>query len=110
MNTSTQIIEIKTDGKGCSYCDIPITKEQWINLLRDKSVTTAERMRVLLSVYFMPEHKASCLQCAEKYGTHFNLYNSGNSAFGKAVIKKVGTFTIMENGKQRFWYAAMGKG
>ena len=47
MNTSTQIIEIKTDGKGCSYCDIPITKEQWINLLRDKSVTTAERMRVL---------------------------------------------------------------
>ena len=83
---------------------------QWIDLLHDKSVTTAERMRVLLSVYFMPEHKASCLQCAEKYGSHPNTYNAGNTAFGKAVIKKLGTFAIMEDGKQRYWYVAMGKG
>ena len=110
MNNPTQIIEIKKDSKGCQYCDIPITKEQWIDLLHDKSVTTAERMRVLLSVYFMPEHKASCLQCAEKYGSHPNTYNAGNTAFGKAVIKKLGTFAIMEDGKQRYWYVAMGKG
>lgn len=110
MADSTNIIEVKSDGKGCYYCDIPITKEQWIEVLRDRNITTPERMRVLLSLYFMPEHKASCIQLAEKYGYHHNLYNSGISSYGKAVVKKLGIFSVMEDGRHRFWHIPIGKG
>ena len=110
MTDSTKIIEVKSDGKGYYYCDIPVTKEQWIEILDDKNITTPERMRALLSLYFMPEHKASCIQLNDKYGYHPNLYNSGISSFGKAVVKRLGTFSVMENGQQRYWHIPIGKG
>lgn len=109
MNNTPHIIEIKKGSKESYYCDIPVTKEQWLDLLRDKGVTTSERMQVLLSFYFMPEHKASCFQCAEKYGSNLNAYSSAIYAYGKAVIKKLGTFSIMDEGEQRFGYVPMGK-
>jgi hypothetical protein len=110
MIDSINIIEVKGDSKGGFFCDIPITKEQWLELIRDKGVTTLERMKVLLSLYFMPEHKASCIQLAEKYGSHYNVYNAGVTSYGKAVTKKLGSFTVMENGQQRFWHIPIGKG
>lgn len=108
---SINIIPVKSDGKGCFFCgDIPISKEQWVEILRDKEITTSSRMKVLLSVYFMPRHKASCSQLVDKYGNNQNTYNASISSYGKSIVRRIGTFSILENGKERFWHVTMEKG
>jgi len=106
------IIKINTDGEGKQFCELPFTKDQWLDVLHDKMIVGPVWMRLLLSYYFMPGHKATCTQCAEKYGYHFNTYNSGISAFSKAVLKKFDyPFDIVdENGNRIYWPVAMGIG
>lgn len=111
MNEDKSIIRLVKDSKGFFSCDIPITKEQWSEILHNKTVTTHTLMRVLLSFYFMPEHKASCYQCAEKYGNTINTSNTGISSFGRAVAKLYDDFEIIDDkGEIRFWPIAIGKG
>lgn len=111
MDDEKKIIQLTKDSKGVYSCQIPISVEQWIELLDDKSIISSEWKKVLYSFYFMPQHKATCTQCADKYGHTKNTYNSGISALGKAIIKKLGTFSIVdEDGESRFWPVAIGKG
>lgn len=110
MTNQIKIIEVESDGKGCYYCDVPITKEKWLEILRDETITTPDRMRVLLSFYFMPEHKGSCVQLNEKYGYHYNVYNTGITAYGRDIVNKLGSFKVMEDGEEHFWYIPIGKG
>lgn len=110
MTTDKQIISLKNTGDILS-CGIPITKEEWLNILRDKTITSTNIMNVLLSFYFMQKHKASCLQCANKYGYSPNFYNSNITNFGKKISAVFKDFEILdENGTQIFWPYVIGKG
>lgn len=111
MPENKNVIQVVKDSKGFFTCDIPITKEQWLEILKNKDVTTPSLMKVLLSFYFMPGHKATCFQCKEEYGNTINSYNTGISSFGRAVSKYIDDFEIIDDsGDVRFWPIAVGKG
>ena len=100
------------DSKGVLSCDVPITKEQWLNILRNRTVTTSQYLKVLLSFYFMPEHRATCAQCEKEYGLPSGTYNVCISHFGKAVSKLFDDFEIVDDtaDSPRLWPIPMGKG
>lgn len=104
-------IRLVKDSKGVLSCEVPISKEQWLDILRDKKVTSTQSMKVLLSIYFMPEHKATCAQCEEEYGLSSATYNIGVSHFAQAV-SNLFDFQIVDDSaeKPRYWPIPMGKG
>lgn len=98
-------------SKGEVTCQIPITKDDWRQILVNPKLTTPSVRRALMSFYFMPEHKATCTQCANKYGYTKNTYNNAIWQFGKAIINYLGTFVVENsNGERTFWPIAMGNG
>ncbi|MCM1140527.1 MAG: hypothetical protein NC453_18310, partial [Muribaculum sp.] len=99
------------EEKGKLSCDVPITKEKWLDILHDKDMVGPIWLRALLSFYYMPNHRATCKQCVEKYGGNNNTYNSAVSSLGEAVVKKLGTFNIEDaNGNTKFWPVLMSEG
>lgn len=97
--------------KGVVTCQIPLTKEEWKQILDNRQLTTPSTRRALLSFYFMPEHKATCTQCADKYGYTKNNYNNPIWMLGKAITNHFGTFVVENNkGERSYWPIAMGKG
>lgn len=111
MPKDKSIIQLVKDSKGVLSCDLPITKEQWLDILRDRKVTSSQSMKVLLSFYFMPEHKATCAQCEEEYGLSSATYNIGISHFAQAV-SNLFDFQIIDASveKPRYWPIPMGNG
>lgn len=110
---STSMSEIITlnEKRGVLSCDFPLTKEQWTEILNDESIVTPGRLRGLLAFYYMPGHRASCTQCAEKFGGHFNTYNSAVTSLGEAILKKMGSVRILSSeGKEVAWPVAIGVG
>lgn len=108
MKNDLKIITRSTDPNGLISCQVPITQEQWLNIISDKAIVGTQCMSVLLSFYFMPNHAASCTQCSQEYGYHANTYNSAISALGKAVTKRMKTFQIIdETGEKCYWLVAM---
>ena len=106
----TEIYLVK-DSKGIFSCEVPITKDQWVSLLKDRDITNPQSMKVLLSFYFMPGHKATCAQCEDEYGQPAATYNIYVSHFGKAVSNHFDFQIFDETGEgQRYWPIPMGKG
>ena len=112
MPQDKTIIHLTKDSKGVLSCDVPITKEQWLDILRNRTVTTAQYLKVLLSFYFMPDHRATCAQCEKEYGLPSGTYNVCISHFGKAVSKLFDDFEIVDDtaDSPRLWPIPMGKG
>lgn len=111
MDANIQKIRLESDAKGSFRCDIPVSREQWHELLCDRSFITQQWRTVLLAFYFMPRRRATCTECAARYGRYVNTYNSGISSFGRAVIRKLGNFIIIDDGGvQRYWPVAMESG
>lgn len=106
----TDTILLKEE-KGKCLCEVPISKEQWIGILRDKVLVNPVWLRAILSFYYMPKHRATCKQCVDKYGGNIDAYNSAVSCLGEAIVKKLGTFNIVDaNGKTQFWPVLMSDG
>lgn len=104
-------IQLVKDSNGVFKCEVPINKEQWLSVLSNRAVTSPQSMKVLLSFYFMPGHKATCAQCEEQYGQSSATYNIGISHFAKAVSKVYDDFRIVdESGDVRLWPVVMGAG
>lgn len=99
------------EEKGKVTCEVPITKEQWLNILHNKDLVSPGGLRILLSFYYMPNHKATCKQCVDKYGGNINTYNSAVSSLGEAIVKELGTFNIEDAiGNTKFWPVIMSEG
>lgn len=112
LHHPSQKIILEENSKGYYSCEIPITKELWLEILNDRQLTDFVRMRMLLSFYFMPGHKATCNQCHQKYGYPTDFYHTGIINFGKAVVKRLGSFSIHRKNDdgQCFWPVAIGIG
>jgi len=99
------------EEKGKLTCEVPITKEQWFTILHDTDLVSSGGLHILLSFYYMPNHRATCKQCVEKYGGNINTYNSDVSSLGEAIVKKLGTFNIEDaKGNTKFWPVIMSEG
>lgn len=98
-----QVIE----HNGHYHCDLDITKEQWLDLLKDDEIVGYAK-ETLLKIYYSPEHKNTC-----KGITDDGSPQSANSIimnFGKRVGKKLNMTIIGTDGKQKYWPFPMKEG
>ena len=107
MNT----IELIKDKKGVLSAELPVSKEQWSQILHDKNIATDNALYALFAFYFLPDRQGSCTDAAQKFGKSTGFYNAVVMNFGKAVAKKFSDFQIIDsNGEINYWSVPMGKG
>lgn len=82
-----QNIKLNKDTGGWYTCEVPITKDDWADMLRDKTVASESAMTALLSFYFLPGHGASCTKAAEEYGRKPAYYTGPINGFCRNVQK-----------------------
>ena len=71
---------------GVYSCDIGITKEEWLEILKDTG--TSENFKdALLRFYYMPGHRGSCTAVGNKMGGNPRALNILISKFGNRVQK-----------------------
>ena len=64
-----------------------ISKEMWLEILRDPAITTAETLAMLKMILELGG-ESTCAHLADVYGNTFGYYNRLGSAFGKRIKDK----------------------
>lgn len=83
--------------------DPGLTVEDWIRLLKDKTVFTTGALEIMRR---MKDYggMASCTQLAVKYGETKNFYNSGSVALARRVRESTGIApNIRDDGATQWW-------
>ena len=104
-----QTIQLQQNGDVYS-CDIDISKEEWLELMQDKSMPDEYR-DALLRFYYMPGHRGTCTAVSNEIGGDAQSLNSYITKIGQFVQKKLNRFQIVRpNGKPCFWIVPMREG
>lgn len=83
--------------------DSGISKEQWIELLKDLDVFTPGALTVVRRIKDFGG-AATCKQLAVKYGEDINFYNSNSSHLAMRVAEKTGCPIYLKGSKDsRYW-------
>ena len=99
MNT----IDLIKDKKGVVSAALPVGKEQWSEILHDKSIATDNALCALFTFYFLPDRQGSCTDAAQKFGKSTGFYNAASIAlalFGEDGIDWSNHAKVMERYKQ----------
>lgn len=79
-----------------------ITKEQWIELVKDKEIFNEKSLIVFACI--QKAKIATCADMAEEFGRSNNFYNTNNWQTGKRIYEKLKCpLSQRENGSERFW-------
>ena len=95
---------------GVYSSDVIITKEEWLDILKDEAVTKCYKEAIL---YFFYEngHKGTCVTVSRKYGNSPNAINTYVWNFGKLVQNRLNRFQIIGvDGKTTYWPVPMKQG
>lgn len=107
-------IKVIESPKGTFSSTINISTEEWKSILANPDVTTTNYKDALMAFYNEPEHKSTCKTLSLKhYGNAKDAqkYNSWIASFGKAVVKHLNRFQIIDtDGAERFWHVSMCSG
>jgi hypothetical protein len=104
-----EIIQVKQNGDVLS-CDLDISREEWLELMKDTNMPDEYR-DALLRFYYMPEHKGTCTAVSNAKGGAPQSLNSYITKIGQFVQKKLNRFEIVRpNGKPCFWIIPMCEG
>lgn len=96
--------------EGVYSCDVGITKEEWLEMLKDTNMPDEYR-DALLRFYYMPEHRGSCTAVSNAIGGDPQSLNSYITKIGQFVQKKLNRFQIVHpNGNPCFWIVPMSEG
>ena len=83
---------------------IAITKGQWLEMLKDKSIFFDDNIDFLCRLYKENNHAATCSELALKKGDPPKTYNSPMVALAKRVLSHLGRQPEKnEKGEKRFW-------
>ncbi len=85
-----QIQVVNNNGK--YDCNIDITTEEWIDILKDSDLTPSNTWKALLGFYYSPNHTANC---KELDNGNPNAYKNPISSFGKLVQDKLNRFQVL---------------
>ncbi len=81
-----ETIQVQQHGDVFS-CDIGISKEEWLEILQDKSLP--ENFKdALLRFYYMPKHRGTCTAVSNKMGSNAHALNILITKFGNRVQKR----------------------
>jgi len=104
-----ETIQVEQNGDVFS-CDISISKEEWLDILKDDKTPQAYK-ETLLRFYYMPGHRGSCVAVSKKMGSNAHALNLYVSKFGQYVKKRLNRFEVYgTDGKPTRWVIPMCKG
>lgn len=104
-----QTIQVQKDGD-IYHCDIDISKEKWLEILKDESVADNYKDAVVC-FYRMPDHKGTCASVGKKFGKKPASLNMNVWQFGKYVQNRLNSFELIgTDNKISYWPTAMGQG
>ena len=92
------------------FCDLGISKDEWLELLKDTNMPDEYR-DALLRFYYIPEHRGSCTAVSNAIGGDPQSLNSYITKIGQFVQKELNRFQVVHpNGKPCFWIIPMCEG
>ena len=80
-----------------------ISKEQWLELLRDESIFNFDSM-CLMRCFLNIGGEATCTDLAMKYGRHSNFYNRNSSSLALRIQKATGCKMPPEREENARWW------
>ncbi|GEM_PF-281139 len=96
--------------EGVYSCDVSISKEEWLEMLKDTNMPEKYR-DALLRFYYMPKHRGSCTAVSNAIGGDPQSLNSYITKIGQFVQKRLNRFQIVRsNGKPCFLIVPMSEG
>ena len=102
-------IEIIQTGDVAS-CDIGVSKEEWLELLKDSAMPIRYK-EALIKVFYAPNHRGSCTSICNELGGDPQSLNFDIADCGEYVQKRLGRFQIIRpNGKPCYWLVPMAEG
>ena len=85
-----------------------VTKEEWKNILSNKSFMKRSYTDALIAFYLEDKHESTCKNLSERYNKHHNFFNASISQFAKQVQKDLGTFEVQDkDGNPIYWRIVM---
>ena len=104
-----ETIQVQQNGDVFS-CDIGISKEEWLEILKDENTPQTYKETVLRFFYY-PAHRGSCTAVSNEMGGNAQLLNANITNLGKYVQKRLDRFQVTRpNGKPCFWIIPMCEG
>lgn len=104
-----QTIQVQ-NNYGIYSCDIGISKEEWLEILKDAN-TRQSFKEALYRFYYMPQHKGTCTAVSSHIGGNSHALNLLVSKFGDYVRKRLNRFQVLDSdGKPSRWIIPMNNG
>ena len=104
-----ETIQVQLHGDVYS-CDIGISKEEWLEILKDDK-TPQTYKETVLQFYYYPAHRGSCTAVGNAMGGNAQKINANIREFGKYVQKRLGRFLVARpDGTPCFWIIPMCEG
>lgn len=95
---------------GVYDCDINITTQEWVDIIKDNKLTKSEYKNILLLFLEEPDHKSTCKELGEKYNINSQQINAMVMNFGKAIQKKINRYHIFKDNQEKYWpYTMIGR-
>lgn len=114
MLMNMEQIKVIAGPKGTYSCNIGVSTAEWQEILVNSEVTTTNYKYALMAFYNEPGHKSTCKRLSLKhYGNAKDAqkFNSWITNFGKAVVKHLNRFRIIDtDGTEKFWHVSMCSG
>ncbi len=87
--------------------DIGVSKEEWLEVLKDDK-TPQTYKETVLQFYYFPAHRGSCTAVSNTMGGNAQKINANIREFGKYVQKRLGRFQVARpDGTPCFWIIPM---
>lgn len=89
--------------------DPGIDTDTWKRLLGDPTVFTEEALEIVKAIDDFGG-AATCTELSNKYGRHWNFYNSGSQQLGKRVVQATGCPVVTNNNDNAKWWPVLYRG
>lgn len=98
------------ENNGIYSCDIDISKEEWLMIMKDDD-TPQSYKEAVLSFFYYPTHRASCTAVCNMMGGNQKSLNANIRNLGEYVQKRLGRFQINHSdGGSCYWIIPMCEG
>lgn len=104
-----QIVKEQKIGD-CYVSDVDISKDEWLEILKDETVSEKYKEAVIC-YYYMPDYKGACVAVGNRLGKNAYSLVATIMNFGKYVQKRLARFQVIdEDGNNTYWPIPMKQG
>jgi hypothetical protein len=100
----------KEGPQGTFTCEVDISKDEWLEILKDEAVPEKYKEAVIC-YYYMPENKGTCVAVRNRLGKNASSLNALIRSFGRSVQNRLARFQVFnEDGSNTYWPIPMKTG